>query len=563
MTQSRFNLITNNWIPLKRASGTIEFVAPWRITEYHDKDPFVSPAYPRPEFNGAILEFLIGLLSTIKLVENEDQWEEFWFDPPELEEIQSKMVELQTAFFLDGTEHRFMQDSDQLISASKKPVHSLLIDEPGSQTVKRNADLFIKRGRVRSLSRSAAAIALYTLNTYAPAGGAGHRTSMRGGGPLTTLAIFPRKDSGTTIWSRIWPNVETVEQVKDRGSEYHEQFGQNERNLSQIFPWMGQTKESKNNLSTHPSDIHPLHVYWGMPRRIRLEFTNRNESTPCAILGDVVDKSRVESYRTLNYGFNYEYCPHPLTPYYEKKTKGVPLKLPQHPQIGGITYRQWPGMVFDDKDQGSTVAFAIHRAKQRADSVGLFGSEMRVAAFGFDMENMKSRSWIQSEMPLLVSSSETSENLSDFVNLVVTAAEKASLLLTNGIKRALYPSVSAPSGTFGHVKERFFRESEASFYEAFSEAAIALENKEGEIRMRTETVRVDWAIAMRDAALRLYDEYVLLDENNFKSIEPRVRERFSLSLTLAGRGKAGKTFYSALDIPPPEPRSKSKSGNDK
>ena len=69
------------------------------------------------------------------------------------------------------------------------PVGALLIDTPGANALRKNTDLFVKRGRIEVLSRAAAAIGLFTLSAYAPAGGAGIRTSLRGGGPLTTLLL--------------------------------------------------------------------------------------------------------------------------------------------------------------------------------------------------------------------------------------------------------------------------------------------------------------------------------------------------------------------------------------
>jgi hypothetical protein len=60
-----------------------------------------------------------------------------------------------------------------------------LLEAPGVSTEENNAALLVKAGRFEVMSRSAAAIALLTLQTMAPSGGSGHRTSLRGGGPLS------------------------------------------------------------------------------------------------------------------------------------------------------------------------------------------------------------------------------------------------------------------------------------------------------------------------------------------------------------------------------------------
>ena len=147
---------------------------------------------------------------------------------------------------------------------------ALLIDAPGAQTLRNNADLFVKRGGAPVLCRAAAAMALFTLCSYAPAGGAGHRTSLRGGGPMTTLVVAGHRGYGDTLWGRIWPNVESRERIDARFSESRQSD-----DPETIFPWLAPTRTSNPKAGggpTTPRDIHPLQVYWGMPRRIRLRF---------------------------------------------------------------------------------------------------------------------------------------------------------------------------------------------------------------------------------------------------------------------------------------------------
>lgn len=57
-----FNLLTENWIPVRRADGSRSRIPPWRIT---DPDPaIVDIDAQRPDFKGALLELLIGLVQT-------------------------------------------------------------------------------------------------------------------------------------------------------------------------------------------------------------------------------------------------------------------------------------------------------------------------------------------------------------------------------------------------------------------------------------------------------------------------------------------------------------------
>ncbi len=55
------NLLESQWIPVRRESGE-SYIAPWQLTE--PDDSVLELAAPRPDFNGALLQFLIGLLQT-------------------------------------------------------------------------------------------------------------------------------------------------------------------------------------------------------------------------------------------------------------------------------------------------------------------------------------------------------------------------------------------------------------------------------------------------------------------------------------------------------------------
>ena len=75
------------------------------------------------------------------------------------------------------------------LQSGAEPIERLLIEAPGESTNSKNTDLLVQRGRVANLSRAAAAMALYTFQSWAPAGGAGNRTGLRGGGPLMTMVM--------------------------------------------------------------------------------------------------------------------------------------------------------------------------------------------------------------------------------------------------------------------------------------------------------------------------------------------------------------------------------------
>ena len=100
--QAVFNLIDEPWLPVRRRSGGVEHIQPWRINERIGEDPFVAFAWPRADFNGAAHELLIGLLSTAAAPEDDDDWEEWWLNPPGPQVLKQRFSTVAHAFDLDG-----------------------------------------------------------------------------------------------------------------------------------------------------------------------------------------------------------------------------------------------------------------------------------------------------------------------------------------------------------------------------------------------------------------------------------------------------------------------------
>src|SRR5262249_18670827 len=193
----------------------------------------------------------------------------------------------------DGDGPRFFQDREAL-EGEATDIGALLIDAPGEKSIRDNADHFVKRGRTGVLSRAGAAIALLTLQTSAPTGGAGHRTSLRGGGPLTTL-VLPGQPAKVepTLWQLLWSNVP---------DEFHAEPADYKR----VFPWLIPTRASDKTGETTTTDlVHPAHAFFGMPRRVRLVFEPNTEKRACDLLG-TIDDVVVTKYITRPSGNNYK-----------------------------------------------------------------------------------------------------------------------------------------------------------------------------------------------------------------------------------------------------------------
>ena len=299
-------------------------------------------------------------------------------------------------------------------------------------------DHFVKRDRVSGLCPRCAATCLYVLQTYAPSGGAGHRTSLRGGGPLTTVVL------GRNLWETAWLNT------LPQRALWHDRCA--------VFPWMRSTRTSNEKLGggpTAPQDVHFLQAYWGMPRRIRLGSPD-TEGT-CGVCA-AVSAPLIVDYRTRPYGTNYEGgWEHPLTPFVLRDS----VPMPVHPQPGGIRYGFWLGMIVADSEGLRQPAKVIRENARRLESGAVLNTNgLQVLAFGYDMDNMKARCWYEGELPL---SAVPEPYAADFKNAgerLVSAADKAANMLGKCIKDA------AAGGAF---RERFWGESESLFYDALNQ----------------------------------------------------------------------------------------------
>ena len=175
--------------------------------------------------------------------------------------------------------------------------------------------------------------------------------------------------------------------------------------LPRIFPWLVTTVISNNARVVTPETAHPLQAWWGMPRRVRLDFVPCDSPSLCGLTG-VSDSVLVPSWRQRPQGANYLGWGdmHPLTPRYRVKPNTE--ILPLHPQPGGIGYRNWLGLVVAERDGLRIPAPAVDtwRNQRAADVWGrghdLRHMEDRLLAAGYDMDNMKARGFVESKLPM-------------------------------------------------------------------------------------------------------------------------------------------------------------------
>ena len=537
-----FSLLDEKWLPVQRLRSGFQLIRPSDLTDSIEDDPVLAPIWGRADFDAATRELLIGLLATACPPADHDAWQKWWESPPAAAELAVAFALYARAFVIDGDGPRFMQDQADL-NGEAVPVSQLLIEAPGGNTEKLNKDLFEKRGRVAAMSRASAAMALFTLQTYAPSGGQGHRTSLRGGGPLTTL-VTPIEDPSKPVpfWRQLWLNV-----VPPREGDVMSSLCE-----ASVFPWLGKTRTSEGDRGTTPEDVDPAQAYWGMPRRIRLDFIENATDEPCAISGRR-DTVLVRTYRTKNLGTKYEGWGrrHPLTPSYKAK-KDASEWLSVHVQPGGIGYRNWVALV-QAEGVNSLPAAAVTIAKERLiDQKGpSAGRRARLLASGYDTDNMKARGFVESEMPLYLLPSGLRGDFEDFCHRMVASSNEVAGLLAGSVRAALFSngsSVNVKRELFASLRERLFLETESDFFLILDNAASEL--VAGGSHSPAETAS-RWLKRLREVALHLFDEASPLDPDAVVHIPRVIEARRNLFFALGGYGKRGTSLLQILQIPQP------------
>lgn len=495
------NLINDIWIPALRQDGSHCRITPWQIAEI--ENPVVELAAPRPDFQGAMYQFLIGLLQTVFAPEDEDAWRDYWSQPPSPVALQQELAAFAPAFELDQPDGpAFLQDFD-LPDGEQKLIAALLIDAPGGKTLKDHLDHFVKGGMVEQLCPACAAMALFTLQTNAPGGGAGHRVGLRGGGPLTTL-VMPAQ--AHTLWQKLWANVLTQDEIEVGRAV----------DVNALLPWMGPTRLSgKGGCQTLPDDVHPLQMYWGMPRRIRLEF-EPSQSGSCSLCGASSERM-VSHYRAKNHGNNYEGAwKHPLTPYrIDPKRLQPPLSLKGQP--GGLGYRHWLGLVWQEEVNGDQAAQVVRLFNEERAHHLSGDSVARLWCFGYDMDKMKARCWYQSTMPLLQLTADRRPIFLECAAQLLEAAKEAVKILRGQLKAAWFSRPKDVKGDMSMVDQSFWQQTEADFYTHLTHLA----HLPAATRHLPAEIAENWLSTVHKSAISLFNSWALegnAEDMNMKRI---------------------------------------------
>ena len=447
------NLIVDPWIPAIR-DGVPVTLRPDQIAG----EGIARLGWPREDLNLACLELLVGLLFLADPPHDDGDWHER-YDTPDPARLRAVFKPFAPHFELTGAGPRFLQDLECFENGAKegevKSPDMLFIDSAGKSTAAKNADLMVKRDRYTDLTLPLSAMALYTLQAFAPAGGAGNRTSMRGGGPMVTL-VQPVNGGAHPLWRLVWSNVPEGKPLSTN-------------HAAEALPWLRRTRTSKNNEPVTPDMSHPAEAFFGMPRRLRLLFEG-------GVMTGVVQRK---------YGTKYVGWRHPLSPYYRQKP-GAEL-LPVHPKPGKISYRNWLGLAFGQEGETRTVAASVHRFHTLSNAPP---PELRVG--GWAMDNMKPLDFDLHIYPTFRFDDRTTERR---VGALVEAANGAAVALMRALKKAVAMKGQAAEA----VREAFFSNTETRFIAAIKLVAGA----------RGREIEEDWLNTLRRTAMTLFDRYAV------------------------------------------------------
>mgnify|MGYP001173719857 CR=1 FL=1 len=481
------NLILDPWVPIRDAAGTVRDISPLELAS--TEPAALELAALRPDFNGALAQFLIGLWQLVA-PENAGEWQDVMHgdSPLPVEHLRQWAPH----FEFDSGDRRFMQDM-QLDAGEGNDLDALLLESPGANALRNNSDLFIKRCEPSCFGSAVAAQALICLQMNAPAGGQGHRTSLRGGGPVSYL-WWPQQRRGevVSLWQKLWANVQVLE---------------GPCRPEVVLPWISSclTSEDKKDALTQLVKKHgrlfdqelAALCYFATPRRIQLTFV---DDAQCSLSGR--QGRAATGYVTRNFGADYRSgrFRHPLSPYYTHKEDCLPAHLSEV----GFSYLDWlQAMRSGDGLNAPTVLEGAQRSRVESWLSGPI--DTAIWAFGYKMDNMKCEAWHEARYPVLTGlSAEAEREVFGQAKLLVAATNACRLVLRKSLRRAW--SDEGKKGDTSAAERQLLSSTEFDFYAAVR-AVAELPDATAEHGAARQLLRLSWQQQLRTAAFRVFDTH--------------------------------------------------------
>lgn len=544
--QRAYNLLLDPWIPVRRRSG---FALVSYADLYDRDDPVIATAAPRADLNLGLLELLIGIATVLHRPETRKAWRNLLTQPPSKAEVEALIAECRfvSAFNVDSDGPRFAQDFDRDLVGETLLPNRLLLDAPADNAIDNNTDWLVKRPDAHVMSLPMAIIALYLLQAHAPFGGRGHKTSFRGGGPLSTIV---RPHDNAIVVEIMLANVMVGPAIRDR-------------DLPKIFPCLAPTLTSEAG-QPRPTvdDIHPLQALFPLPRRIRLFFSQEANDLPCVLTGRVdarVVCGYIQRHNGVHYG-DLEGVRHPLTPYRRdaKQNRFFPL----HPTAAGVQWHNFLGSIVRSGTGGIEPASVVTQFRELEIS-----QQASVWAAGFATDQSRVDGFFDEHLPLFCFGDDDVRQVFDETAAkLVEASIMVSRALCSAVFRALAGSrdkLDNNSTLITALERRFYHQTRSAFVETTTQWWRDL--------CAGEPIAPDWGVEWRKVLMRValseFDRCVIPNNSRPRTVKPpkdkpnqapvkpvfkAAQQRAFLLGLLCGWSKSGCELYGKLELPDPK-----------
>lgn len=516
------NLINDCWIPVVREDGSMDKIACWQIGDF--ENPVVDITAPRPDLQGALYQFLIGLLQTTFAPKSRRQWFAYYEKQPEVSELKKAFASVSAAFDLDiSAGPAFMQEQEDF-TGDELPIEDLVGGELSDNTRKLNKDLFLKRGVIQTISPYWAGLSLFNVQTSGVLAWGKHRIGLRLNGPVTTLVTTKRQ---STLWVKLWLNV--IE--RDKGVLLPGDW--EKKGIEHIFPWMGKIRISPKKEKTTPADGSPLQHFWPLPRRIRLKC--EPVSCRCDITGDPITIG-VRTFKRITNGVFYsDGWVHPLSSYVtDKKKKSFPKAFAGKDMSYG--FGDWAALICGTDTKQSKVAIAT-AAKQSLYQRNI--EDLNLRCFGYRADSAKVIGYFDKTLPAYHISEEDSVTLSNWLFYLIDIIENMASSTVELISEAWWGVEKSEKERNKHAIKAF-KSSNAvnqllysSMENHFYGSALPYLVEFSPSAEFPPTVAKQWLKFVLRACYDLFDEIVMENDNDAKMLR---------QIVLA-RNKIDKDFY--------------------
>ena len=167
----------------------------------------------------------------------------------------------------------------------------------------------------------------------------------------------------------------------------------------------------------------------------------------------------------------------------------------------------------------------------------------RLWVFGYDMDNMKARAWVESVMPLILVPDEHRDTFEQLTANLVLAAQLAQTVFRKAIQNAWFKTGgSCPV----HLSELFWQDTEPDFFSSLENIREALLRQCGIFGDEITTIKEAWLSRLRREAVRLFDTFS--QSENLEQADPK-RVAAAWRQLQKGLSPNNKQMREALELP--------------